>query len=157
MNKLLLILTLPLALYACNGKNVSNAKKSLEYSLKDPSSVEYRNVRETTDQVVCGEYNSKNSYGAYAGFSNFVYFGTTLETDINLSDYKLLCGDKKDKVDIYTYRWAARTYQESALESACVLANQTASRYNKNNPKETPLELIKCSDYEVLISCPFSH
>jgi hypothetical protein len=41
-------------------------------ALKDPSSVQLRNVKENKD-VICGEYNSKNSYGAYGGYEPFVF------------------------------------------------------------------------------------
>jgi hypothetical protein len=41
-------------------------------ALKDPSSVQLRNV-EANKEVICGEYNSKNSYGAYSGFEPFVF------------------------------------------------------------------------------------
>lgn len=41
-------------------------------ALKDPSSVQLRNVQ-ANDEVICGEYNSKNSYGAYGGFEPFVF------------------------------------------------------------------------------------
>lgn len=53
------------------------AKESVRYVLKDASSAEFRNVRAYSRPtsgvyVVCGEVNSKNSYGAMAGFSTFV-------------------------------------------------------------------------------------
>lgn len=41
-------------------------------ALKDPSSVQLRNVKANAE-VICGEYNSKNSYGAYDGFEPFVF------------------------------------------------------------------------------------
>jgi len=41
-------------------------------ALKDPSSVQLRNVQANAE-VICGEFNSKNSYGAYAGFEPFVF------------------------------------------------------------------------------------
>jgi len=41
-------------------------------ALKDPSSVQLRNVQ-ANDNAICGEYNSKNSYGAYTGFEPFVF------------------------------------------------------------------------------------
>jgi hypothetical protein len=41
-------------------------------ALKDPSSVQFRNVK-ANSEVICGEYNSKNSYGAYSGFEPFVF------------------------------------------------------------------------------------
>lgn len=41
-------------------------------ALKDPSSVQLRNVQANAE-VICGEFNSKNSYGAYGGFEPFVF------------------------------------------------------------------------------------
>jgi hypothetical protein len=41
-------------------------------ALKDPSSVQLRNVQ-ANKEVICGEYNSKNSYGAYGGYEPFVF------------------------------------------------------------------------------------
>jgi Tfp pilus assembly major pilin PilA len=48
------------------------AKREIERSLKDPSSVQYRNLR-VVNSAVCGEANAKNSFGAYVGFRRFVY------------------------------------------------------------------------------------
>lgn len=41
---------------------------AVKFDLKDGESARFRNVIGN-----CGEVNSKNSYGAYAGFSRFVY------------------------------------------------------------------------------------
>lgn len=62
-------------LLAACGKpeNDSDLKAAFAASaLKDPSSVQLRNVKANAN-VICGEYNSKNSYGAYAGFEPFVF------------------------------------------------------------------------------------
>src|SRR4051812_35390213 len=72
MKRLLLLSTFLLS--AC-GKPEDDSDLKAAFaasSLKDPSSVQLRNVKEN-DQVICGEYNSKNSYGAYSGFSPFVF------------------------------------------------------------------------------------
>ncbi|WP_150102622.1 hypothetical protein [Gallionella capsiferriformans] len=75
------------ALAACSGgvdesKAIAGAKATFEADLKDPSSVQYRNVEffhekyaEYSDgkfdtDTICFEVNAKNSYGAYVGFSN---------------------------------------------------------------------------------------
>jgi hypothetical protein len=58
--------------------------------MKDPSSVQFRNVsyRATgTLEVVCGEYNAKNSYGGYVGFKIFVDMpGTGSKPDMESAD-----------------------------------------------------------------------
>ena len=46
-------------------------------SLKDQDSAKFRNIKFAPGEaegawVMCGEYNSKNSYGGYAGFSRFM-------------------------------------------------------------------------------------
>lgn len=39
--------------------------------MKDPDSIKFRSVM-ATPAIVCGFYNAKNSFGAYAGFEPFV-------------------------------------------------------------------------------------
>jgi hypothetical protein len=63
---------------------VRNASKSdlqalraaMEDRLKDADSAKFRNVRigdeKDGSQVMCGEVNSKNSFGAYAGYTKFI-------------------------------------------------------------------------------------
>ena len=41
-------------------------------ALKDPSSVQFEEVQENSD-VICGEYNAKNGFGAYTGYESFVF------------------------------------------------------------------------------------
>jgi hypothetical protein len=52
----------------------ASAQKAVADLMKDPSSAQFRNVRVTPTGNVCGEVNAKNGYGAYAGFSRFVWF-----------------------------------------------------------------------------------
>lgn len=54
-------------------------KKLVANSMKDPSSVQFRNLRRKNDRfndhnIVCGEVNAKNSYGGYVGFVPFEVF-----------------------------------------------------------------------------------
>src|SRR5690348_13960356 len=51
----------------------SEDKKLVASSMKDPGSVQFRNLRRKNDQynIVCGEVNAKNSYGGYVGFVPF--------------------------------------------------------------------------------------
>ncbi|OFJ47866.1 hypothetical protein BA896_001475 [Janthinobacterium lividum] len=39
--------------------------------MKDPAATQFRNDRITPDGWLCGEFNSKNEYGAYTGFKRF--------------------------------------------------------------------------------------
>lgn len=50
------------------------AEEGVRYYAKDPESVQFREVT-VTPKMVCGQYNAKNSYGAYAGFKRFVSDG----------------------------------------------------------------------------------
>lgn len=50
---------------------VEAVKVALKANLKDPSSVQFRNVRLINNVIVCGEYNGKNSFGGYVGFEPF--------------------------------------------------------------------------------------
>jgi len=60
--------------------NVKIAEDHVKEILKDPDSAKFRNVGVIIPKVldteksgvVCGEVNSKNSFGGYVGFTNFV-------------------------------------------------------------------------------------
>jgi len=58
---------------------IKKAKDAVRYHLKDPSSARFRNVR-LTAYAVCGEVNSKNSFGAMTGFIPFMSGGGTENT-----------------------------------------------------------------------------
>ena len=95
------------ALTGCNSKsNDGAANKSLiipalqaqlTSSLKDPSSVQFRNESfyQTTIEhkdgkvpstvAVCGEINAKNSYGAYVGFRRYFSMGIATMTGDGLN------------------------------------------------------------------------
>ncbi|EPF0125731.1 hypothetical protein U4U47_20060 [Klebsiella pneumoniae] len=62
-------------------KAIELAKSEISHDMKDPLSTQFRDVvskkvGEKDDgsiaMLVCGEVNSKNSFGAYAGYSPFV-------------------------------------------------------------------------------------
>ena len=67
-------------LSACSESPESEAKKLISDRLKDPDSVQFRNVvKGPTDKsgkyVLCGELNAKNSMGGYGGFVGFLTTG----------------------------------------------------------------------------------
>jgi hypothetical protein len=84
IKKIIVATILPITLTACKPggeKAVQLAQESVSHDMKDPDSTKFRNVLYTqkgekedgsVSGVVCGEVNSKNSFGAYSGFSPFV-------------------------------------------------------------------------------------
>lgn len=74
-----------LAIAGCHQEpsSIAASKRLIEGRLKDPSSVEYRNVRSCgkDGQWAAGEYNAKNSFGAYVGFQPFIYDGDRIHVD----------------------------------------------------------------------------
>lgn len=60
---------------------IENAKKLVKGMMKDPDSVQFRNVYFTRRNqlgvpMVCGYVNSKNALGGYTGFQGFLSGGT---------------------------------------------------------------------------------
>ncbi len=61
-------------LTGCDSERVSVAKAAVRDQMRDPGAVEFRNVRDT-GEVICGEVNAKNGFGAYVGFRPFYATG----------------------------------------------------------------------------------
>jgi hypothetical protein len=74
---------------------ISTQLTVLKRSLKDVDSAKFRDVFLSKDPKgiiwVCGEVNSKNSYGAYAGFERFI--GMTM-VDGAENTWTMYCGNK---------------------------------------------------------------
>lgn len=68
--------------YDANKVELKAVTDNLGGSLKDPSSIQLRNVRVRVDPDrtlarVCGEFNAKNAMGGYVGFQKF--YGDMME------------------------------------------------------------------------------
>lgn len=84
MKMVMVIISSLLFLTACKPteeKAIELAKSEISHDMKDPLSTQFRDVvskkvGEKDDgsiaMLVCGEVNSKNSFGAYSGYSPFV-------------------------------------------------------------------------------------
>ncbi len=63
-----------------HGDAVWIGKKAVKRLLKDPESAEFRNIdyinKDSGGGYICGEVNSKNSFGGYSGWQHFVSSGT---------------------------------------------------------------------------------
>lgn len=65
------------------------SQQSIRARLKDPDSAEFRNVRfysGSGQPVTCGEVNSKNGFGGYTGFQQFIASGTVANLAFLQSD-----------------------------------------------------------------------
>lgn len=71
------------ALSACDSR-IGRAKDTVSRDMKDPASVQFRDVK-ATDAAVCGEVNAKNSYGAYVGFRRFVVADGRARVDMDVT------------------------------------------------------------------------
>lgn len=63
---------------------LDEARAAVGDLVKDPSSLQFRKVfisMKGTLRIVCGEFNAKNSYGGYVGFTRFYHVeGASLTT-----------------------------------------------------------------------------
>lgn len=87
-----------LAYSSAYAATAAEAKRFVANRMKDPGSVQFRDVRSYGGGVVCGESNAKNGYGAYTGFKAFVYVAGPRYTfkEPNASDYDVASLCSKD-------------------------------------------------------------
>ena len=71
MKRFVVAAALIASLASCESSEVVAAKKYVTDKMRDPSSVQFRNVTKGNNGAVCGEFNAKNGYGAYSGFKAF--------------------------------------------------------------------------------------
>ena len=66
----------PLPASTASKAEIEKAKQGVRAQMKDPASVQFRNVRGYNKggmALLCGEVNAKNSFGGYTGFDHFTY------------------------------------------------------------------------------------
>ena len=56
---------------------VTSVQQTLRDMMKDPESAKFRNTQTYRsahgDQIICGEYDAKNSFGGYTGYEMYYY------------------------------------------------------------------------------------
>lgn len=126
---------------ACGNANIDLAKKAIEGVLSDPSSVQYKDVKEFSDAVVCGEINAKNKLGGYVGYSKFIYNGRRKsQIDLNITDDEEImwwCSDRPNKrviedLDIFKMETLCNKYKSendlAMAESSCKIASMLKNK-----------------------------
>ncbi len=83
---------------------ISEERKLVVNRLKDPESTKFRNEKRYKNGYVCGEFNSKNSYGAYTGYSRYVakmpdiyYTEDGLSGKLEIENFQLFLDDIRNK------------------------------------------------------------
>ena len=71
-------------------RHITEAKRAIERNLSDPSSAQYRNVKNYISSV-CGEVNAKNKFGGYVGFQQFTYQSGSADTEPTAGKWQTLC------------------------------------------------------------------
>lgn len=76
----------PLPKSTATAKEINLAKQEVRDLMKDPSSVQFKNVAgysigPSRLTSLCGQINAKNGYGAYNGFRHFTYLAGILNTN----------------------------------------------------------------------------
>lgn len=80
------------AIVGCGGDTaIVNAEEAMRSKLRDPGSAQFRNVERCgAGEIVHGEVNGKNSYGAYTGFTKFYSDGVSASSDFGDYDHRQL-------------------------------------------------------------------
>lgn len=108
MLRSVLITALAIGCGACSSqesRDIEKVKGFVREKLRDPASAEFSNVRVVSGGIVCGEVNSKNGYGGYAGKQRF--FGTASgEVPVFIAD-DTTPADTRDICQIYDQAAAA--------------------------------------------------
>jgi hypothetical protein len=78
-----LLLCFLILLTACESSEEKAIKSFVSSQFKDPQSTQFQKI--TLDRgVMCGELNTKNSYGAYTGFQRFVARNESNRLSVNV-------------------------------------------------------------------------
>jgi len=101
--------------HAAKGVAVVLAKQAVPSALKDPSSADFGDVWGMSATTACGFINGKNSFGAMAGQTRFIYnFGRVLIEDNGVPfarTWNKLCVDKPKTpfpTDVGGIKWGGR-------------------------------------------------
>jgi hypothetical protein len=98
-----------LVLLGCD-RSIEEAQRVVADRMKDPRSVQFRNVATGSLGHVCGELNAKNSYGAYVGFKRFFVDSignATIESDtLPFTDFEWTLACDAVRVPTWEVRYA---------------------------------------------------
>lgn len=135
--KVVVILGYCFLVAACGNQNIDAAKKAVEINLTDPSSVQYRNVKAYSEDIVCGDVNAKNKMGGYVGFEPFIFNGRKLgEVQmkfVTTVDQELWCNNNPQKrlTDMKNELPGAENACKHVRDSVPFIKDRICSRVNE--------------------------
>ena len=120
------------ALTGFGDREIATIKNEVTINLKDPQSVQFRDIKKYSEGVICGSFNAKNAMGGYVGFSPFIFNGrNTKELDMQPrdGDISVFCNDlPKKRVSM-----AKREYDEELFMLSMFVENRTQCVDPKSN------------------------
>ena len=115
-------------LTACDSSDISKAQTIASNLAKDPSSVQYKDMRVVVPGVlVCGSYNAKNGYGAYNGFTKMavdIADGSFDSTNARYVAAVCTATSKADYDDIVSNQLIFKAVHAKLLDSAIEMLNE---------------------------------
>ena len=145
MNKIFGVIALALGLIACGDSAIKSEVKSL---LIDPSSAEFKSITVFKDGNYCGEVNSKNRMGGYAGYKAFSKVDGKLEIH-DVMGLERLCEIAKDPVTHKCTELDRRIkYYASELKKDNPVKGAVSREWieNKKIESETEFTLLMCAN-----------
>lgn len=82
---------------------IADAKNALADKMRDPGSVQWRNVRVVDydgGHLVCGEYNAKNAFGGYVGYRVFAASNTVVRLESRNQDREVAAAVNEPLFDV---------------------------------------------------------
>jgi len=138
------------AVFASDENLEIQAKNVLKSVLKDADSAKFQNLKVITnskaEQSVCGEVNSRNSFGGYVGFTKFAYSKNKIimldenSTGDDLSNYNLTgCSGPQDELE-------ARIGNEASFNCTVIwnlIVNIVVNKEGKNAALDASITAVK--------------
>ena len=84
-----LISTVFICIILLGCSSYTSERELITKKLKDPDSTKFRNENKYINNYVCGEFNSKNSYGGYTGYSRYIAKKQLVNSGSALDEYYL--------------------------------------------------------------------
>lgn len=143
---------LPITTFAADSSFTKKAQSEIKGFMKDPDSTQFKDLREiknTMNQTsLCGDLNSKNSYGGYVGFKKFSYTNGELTIlDPTLRNQEFNANKAQyDQSGCAGPEAEAQVRKEMAVDGYCRSVFQFYSDVIKNKiTQDKALEIVKLS------------
>lgn len=119
---------------------IVDAQNAVRAIVKDPASVQFHLIKVKPDGTVCGEYNAKNGFGAYTGFTLYGYhpdWGLAVAPEPTDADRSLTEADKRDLMAVY-HKYERGLAMQGQLQAYLDLCGDNAKRQDSAQTKAPP-------------------